>query len=124
MTRSLTITFSNFREELTGARRYYEYPDGWNSFLAALTAGGVLQFIEGRRLNASTVAQGGVITSHGTDERGRHSWIVQVPVITTYESASETSRENYLAELRIVRLPTTEVPAGVGVAQIVLTPTS
>ncbi|MCY4591385.1 MAG: type IVB secretion system apparatus protein IcmL/DotI [Alphaproteobacteria bacterium] len=120
VTQSLTITFSGWREDLTTARHYYEQPAGWNSFVDAVETSGLLDFIRNRRLNSSAVAQGAVIVNRGTDAHGRHSWILQVPVSVTYESAVETSRETYLAELRLVRLPTIEAPTGVGVARLTM----
>ena len=119
---SLTITFSNFRDDLANARTYYEQPDGWNSFLDALEGSRLLQFIRTRKLNSSAVAQGAVITKRGTDKRNRHSWIVQVRVSVTYESSSETSRDNHIVELQLVRLPNWEVPSGIGVARIAVRP--
>ena len=115
---SMTITFSGWRQELTEARQYFELPNGWNSFVDALENSNYLDYIRNRRLNSTAVAQGAVITRTGTDARGRHSWILQVPIIVTYESAQEQSRDNFLAEIRLVRLPTWDVPRGIGVARI------
>ncbi len=120
LTQSLSITFSGWRENLTKARHYYEQPDGWTSFVEAIESSGLLDFIRGRRLNSSAVAQGAVIVNRGTDSFGRHAWILQIPLTVTYESAVETARDTYLAEIRLVRLPTFEAPAGIGVARLTM----
>ncbi len=118
ITRSMTISFSGWRQDLTQARHYFELPDGWNSFVNALESSNYLQYIRERRLNSSAIVQGAVITNRGSDARGRHSWILQLQMSVTYESAQQTARDNYMVEMRLVRLPNWEVPAGIGVARI------
>jgi len=39
VTRSLTMDFKNWREDLAEASEYFQRPDGWNNFLSAITVG-------------------------------------------------------------------------------------
>ncbi len=122
VTGALTMDFANWRGDLSGASRYFERPDGWNSFLDALEDSGMLSYIREHRLVSTAVANGAVIIQAGTDGRKRYGWTVQIPLTITYESANEVSRDNLMAEVKVSRLPTWEVPEAVGITRIVVRP--
>lgn len=122
VTGALTLDFANWRKDLTEASSYFERPDGWNSFLDAVRKSGMLNYIRERRLVSTIVANGAVIVGSGLDSHKRYSWTVQIPLNITYESASEISRDNLLAEVVVSRLPTWEAPKAVGITQIVVRP--
>ena len=71
-----------------------------------------------RRLVSSAVANGAAIVDDGVDSRGRYSWTVQIPLRITFESASERSVEEMMAEVVVSRLPTWESPNAVGITRI------
>lgn len=122
VTRSLTMDFANWRSDLTGASKYFERPAGWNSFLDALEKSGMLSYIRENRLVSTAVANGAVIVQAGPDRQKRYSWAVQIPLTMTYESASELSRDNLVADVQVSRLPTWEIPEAVGITRIVVRP--
>lgn len=119
ITRALTIDFANWRRDLSEASEYFVRPDGWNNYLTAMEGSGVLEFIKTRRLVSTAVANGATITSAGM-VGGRYSWTVQIPLTVTYESSSETTRDDLIAEARIVRVPTWQVPSGVAISLLVV----
>ena len=82
----------------------------------------MLSYIREHRLVSTVVATGAVIVSTGLDDRKRYSWVVQVPLSVTYESASEISRDSLVAEMSISRLPTWEAPEAVGITRILVRP--
>ncbi len=122
VTRALTLDFANWRDDLTGAARYFEQPDGWNGFLDAIEQSDMLSYLRDHRLVSTVVANGAAIVEQGLDDRQRYSWKVQIPLSMTYESASEISRERLLAEVVVSRLPTWESPDAVGITQIIVRP--
>ena len=122
VTRALTMDFANWRSDLSGASTYFERPDGWSNFLDAIEESGMLSYVREHRLVSTVVATGAVIISAGTDSRKRYSWVVQIPLNVTYESASEISRDSLIAEISISRLPTWEAPEAVGITRIVVRP--
>jgi intracellular multiplication protein IcmL len=120
ITRAFTLDFANWRRDMSETSEYFERPDGWNNFLEAMEASGVLDFIRNRRLVATAVANGATIVSSGPDELGRFAWIVQVPLTVTYESSSQTTRDNLLAEIQITRLPTWQTSRAVGITRVIM----
>jgi len=119
ITRAMTMNFVNWRQDLFEASEYFERPDGWNNFLSALEGSGTLDLIRNRRLISSTVANGAVIVGSGP-HNGRYTWVVQVPLTITYQSSSEQSVENRMAEIEISRLPTWQAPRAVGITRVLI----
>lgn len=118
VTRAMTMDFKNWRDDLNEASGYFQRPDGWSNFLKALEASGTLDFVRNKRLVSNAVANGATIVKSGVNEKGHYSWIVQIPLTITFESASERSRENVLAEVVVSRLPTWESSRAVGITRI------
>ncbi len=122
VTHALTLDFANWRSDLREASRYFEKPDGWNNFLDALEYSGMLSYVRDHRLVSTVVANGAVIVKSGLDQASHYTWQVQIPLVITYESASEISRDSLLAEIEVIRLPTWQAPDAVGIAKIVVRP--
>ncbi|WP_411840092.1 type IVB secretion system apparatus protein IcmL/DotI [Paracoccus sp. ME4] len=120
ITKALTFNFVNWRQDLASSSEYFERPDGWNNFLAAIEGSGMLEFVRNRRLISSVVANGAVIVQSGPDATGRFSWVIQVPITITYQSSSETSTENRMAEVQVTRLPTWQSSRGVGITRVLV----
>lgn len=118
VTRSLTMDFKNWREDLAEASEFFQRPEGWNNFLTAIQDSGTLDFVRERRLISNAVANGAVIIDDGVDARGRYSWTVQIPLKVTFESANERSVEDMIAEVVVSRLPTWESSTAVGITRI------
>ncbi|MFG6082215.1 type IVB secretion system apparatus protein IcmL/DotI [Paracoccus litorisediminis] len=119
ITRSMTMNFVTWRQDMGEASEYFERPNGWNNFVKAITDSGTLDLIKNRRLISSAVANGAVIVKQGP-ENGRFTWLVQVPLTITYQSSSEQSTENRMAEIEIARLPTWQTPHGAGITRVIL----
>lgn len=122
VTRSMTFTFNSWRDDFSEAREFFQKPDGWDEFVQAVEASQVIEYVTNRRMNATAVANGAVILSEGLDAQGRYTWIIQIPLVITYESSTERSRDPILAEVSVSRLPTWETSRGVGVTRITMRP--
>ena len=53
---------------------------------------------------------------------GRYQWVVQVPLILTYQSGARTQNTGLLVTVVVVRVPRLESPNGVGIEQWVAVP--
>lgn len=119
-TTALTMDFANWRDDLSQASEYFVRPEGWEAFLTAMEGSGVLDFIRENRLVSSAVANNAVITGSGANNDGVYSWEVQVPITINFQSASEQTSREYMAELIITRVPTWERSRGVAIQQIIV----
>lgn len=119
VTRSMTIDFANWRRDLSEASAYFTQPDGWAAYIATMEGSGILDMIRNRRLVASTVANGAMIIASGVDQNGVYGWTLQIPLTVTYQSSNESSREDLLAEVRLVRVPTWQKPDGIAISTVI-----
>lgn len=119
ITKSMTLNFVTWRQDLSESSEYFERPDGWNNFLQVMEESDTLNFIRNRRLISSVVANGAAIINRGTIN-GRYNWVVQVPITVTYQSSSEKNTANHIAEIQIARLPTWQTSRGVGITRVLI----
>jgi len=114
-----TYDFVNYRQALQAASEYFT-PDGWNSFMAALDTSGSLQNVINKKLIVSAVATGApVVVQQGLLE-GRYTWKVQMPMLITYQSPSQFSRQSATVTMLVTRISTLTSARGVGIAQFIV----
>jgi intracellular multiplication protein IcmL len=120
VTTSMTMDFANWRQDLAESSKYFQRPDGYQNFLAALENAKILDFVRDRNLVSTAIANGAVITGRGVDALGRYSWTLQIPLRVTYQSANERTTQELLAEVVVSRVPTWESPSAIGITRITM----
>lgn len=117
-----TFNFVNYRAELQAASAFFT-PNGWNGFQQALNATNNLKAVVAKKLVVSAVATGApVILNEGVQPNGRYFWRMQMPMLTTYQSASEISQQSVMVTMTIVRVSTLDSERGIGIDQFVAAP--
>ena len=113
-----TYNFVNYRQELQSASEFFT-PDGWNQFIGALNSSNNLKSVIDKKLVVSAVATGApVITDQGVIN-GTYTWSVQMPMLVTYQSASQTVRQNILVRIVVQRISTLYSARGIGISSFV-----
>lgn len=121
-----TFDFSGYRRQLSQTQARYFTSDGWKSFLRALESTKILDTVIKEKLivNAA-VTQAPVIKASGV-VRGRYTWVIQMPMVVTYQSSNASNSVNLLVTLTVERVSLLDSPRGVGVvgyiAQSVVNP--
>lgn len=111
--------FVNYRDALQEASVYFT-PDGWNSFTAALNTSGSLQNVISKKLLVTAVASGApVIVQQGVLD-STYTWKVQMPMLITYQSASQNQQENVTVTMLITRISALTSARGIGIAQFLV----
>lgn len=120
VTQTLALDFLHWRKKLTDARANF-HPEAFKSFVGSMKDTGILKMIEDKRLNLSAVvAQAPVITQSGM-LNGRMTWVIECPIILSYESSKGVElTQKLLATVRVRRESTATTPRGVAIQQIVL----
>lgn len=116
---SYTYNFVNYREELQAASVFYT-AEGWRQFMNALEQSNNLNVLRSKKLVVSAVATRAPIILEKGVLNGRYSWRVQMPVLVTYQSASEFSQQNIVVTMLITRISTIESPRGIGISQMII----
>lgn len=116
-----TYNFVNYRQELQAAAEFFT-PDGWRSFLDALKGSRNLEAVIDKKLIVSAVATGAPIVAWEGLLNDQYSWRVQMPMLITYQSASNFSQQSVTVNMLITRISTLNSARGIGIAQFVVTP--
>lgn len=120
---SFTYNFVNYRDELQASSGFFT-ADGWDQFLNALQSSNNLDAVKAKKLIVSAVATRAPIILQKGLLNGSYSWRVQMPILVTYQSASEFTQQNNVVTMLITRVSTLNSPRGIGISQFVVGPAS
>ncbi len=109
-----SYNFVNFRQVFNDNQKYFT-SNGWDAFLKQLQSSGNLDAVQKRKLIVSAVPRGVPVIQNQGVLNGRYFWRVQVPMLVTYQSQSETFHSDLLATLTIRRISTLTRSDGIGI---------
>ncbi|MDF1684134.1 MAG: type IVB secretion system apparatus protein IcmL/DotI [Legionellaceae bacterium] len=118
---AFTYNFVNYRTELQASSGFFT-SEGWTQFLTALDDSNNLDAVRVKKLIVSAVATSAPIILQKGVLNGRYSWRVQMPMLVTYQSASEFSQQRNVVTILISRISTLNSPRGIGISQFVVGP--
>lgn len=114
-----TYSFVNYRQELQSASTYFT-PEGWQNFISALQDSGNLNAVISKKLIVSAVAKGAPVILNEGLLNGRYTWRVQMPMLITYQSASQKSDQDVVVTMLITRVSPLNSARGIGIAQFIV----
>jgi intracellular multiplication protein IcmL len=121
LTRSFTMDFENYRQDLEDNRPRYTRL-GFKSYIDALQNAGILELVRQKRMNMSITAGTGVLVKDGI-ENGVYFWSIEIPIqIRLTGQTSELPTQRFLATVRVERIDTLDSIEGIGAAQLVTKP--
>lgn len=120
---AFSYNFVNYRSELQAASGFFT-ANGWTQFLNALQESNNLDAVKAKKLIVSAVATRAPIILQKGILNNRYSWRVQMPILVTYQSASEFSQQNNVLTMLITRVSTLNSPRGIGISQFIVGPAS
>lgn len=120
-TEVMTFGFNDYRRRLQEASRNFT-PQGWESFTKALQSARIIESITENSQVITAAPRGAPVLKSEGVSGGRYQWIVEIPMLLTYQSGAKTATARWLVTLVVVRVPRLESPNGVGIAQWVAVP--
>lgn len=120
-TEVMTFGFNDYRRRLQEASRNFTR-QGWESFTSALQQSRIIEMVEENQQVATAAPRGAPVLQSEGLVNGRYQWIVQIPMVLSYQSGARTRQDNLLVTLVVVRVPRLESPNGVGIEQWIATP--
>lgn len=120
-TEVMTFGFNDYRRRLQESSRNFTRR-GWESFTSALQAARIIESIEANSQVITAAPRGAPVLQSEGVVNGQYQWIVQIPMVLSYQSGSKTRADNWIVTLVIVRVPRLESPNGVGIAQWIAVP--
>ncbi len=92
-------------------------PEGGDSFRQVLNDSQLLKQVLSQQLNVTGIVSGQPVILKQGPFLGVYSWKVQMPVLLTFESASQISTKRIIVTVLIVNIPTIESPLAIGIQQ-------
>jgi intracellular multiplication protein IcmL len=118
-TAAYSYNFVNYRQALQTAADYFT-PEGKQMFFNALKSSNNLQAVIAKKLIVSAVATGVPVVLEQGVMVGRYTWKVQIPMLITFQSASQFSQQSVTMTMLIVRVSPLESPRGIGISQFIV----
>lgn len=120
-TETMTFGFNDYRRRLQESSRNFT-SKGWESFTRALQGARIIEALEENSQVITAAPRGAPVMQSEGLVSGRYQWIVQIPMILTFQSGSKKRSARWMVTLVVVRVPRLESPNGIGVAQWVAAP--
>lgn len=117
----MTFGFNDYRRRLQEASRNFTRT-GWQSFTDALQKSRIIEQVEANQQFVTAIPTGAPILQSEGLSAGRYQWIVQLPMLVTYQSGTKERTDRMVVTLVIVRVPRLESPNGVGIEQWIAQP--
>ncbi|MCK6419088.1 MAG: DotI/IcmL family type IV secretion protein, partial [Alphaproteobacteria bacterium] len=95
---------------------------GWQSFTQALSKSRIVEMMEANQQVVTAAPLGAPILEREGLVNERYQWVVQMPMVLTYQSGSQTRTDRLLVTMVIVRVPRLENPNGIGIEQWIAVP--
>ncbi len=112
----MTFGFHDFQRRLQEASTYFTRR-GWQSFSEALDRSRVMEGVQqAQRVVTAAPKSAPVIVQQGLVD-GIYRWIVELPLVVTYQSGTAQQSDTINVQLVIVRVSTLDSPSGVGIQQ-------
>jgi intracellular multiplication protein IcmL len=116
ITNAYTINFVDYQQTLDALKPYFT-KSGYQNFLEA--SDNRLQDIIKQKLISTAVVSGTPVLLEEGTVHGFYSWRMQLPIMLSYQGASEKStKQNLAVNVLVMRVPTKEANTGIGIAQI------
>lgn len=115
---SYTYDFVNADKQLAAVKSYYT-DAGWKVFSESIAQ--LIGSIKANQLFVNGVVSGPpVISNQGDISMRGYVWRVQMPFLVTYQTSDTATHKQFYVTLTIVKVPTWQNPAGIGIDQFVM----
>jgi intracellular multiplication protein IcmL len=112
------LDFANYQGQLQRASSSFT-SKGWERFIAEFEASGNIDAMLKKQLVVSGVISKPPVIVREGEIFGALFWDLQVPYSVRYQGAGFDQTQNLVAFVKVVRVPTTENPRGIAIAQFV-----
>lgn len=111
---ALNFDYVHYQDQFNQTKPYFT-PGGWSKYQAAMQSSGLLDAVQKQKLVMSAVVSGPPVILNSYTTGGRFTWRVQLPVLVTFESASQKTQEALVITMNVQRVPVLDTIAGQGI---------
>lgn len=120
-TEVMTFGFNDYRRRLQESSRNFTRR-GWESFTQALQKSRIIEMVEANQQVVTAAPQGAPILESQGLVAGRYQWVIQLPMVLTYQAGARSRTDSLLVTVVVVRVPRLESPNGIGIEQWIAVP--
>jgi len=120
-TEVMTFGFNDYRRRLQESSRNFTRR-GWESFTQALQKSRIIEMVEANQQVVTAAPQGAPILESQGLVAGRYQWVIQLPMVLTYQAGARSRSDSLLVTVVVVRVPRLESANGVGIEQWIAVP--
>ena len=121
VTEVFTLGHSDWEKRLGEVRKYFS-ENGYGAFNRRFRGSRFLKVLRSEFQRASAVAQGApVIVGVALVEGGRRAWVLEFPMLITFEAGRDLVRRRYVARVVVGRVPLEERLSGIGIERVTAT---
>lgn len=106
------LDFAKYQQQLDQVKERFT-PNGWEKMMGALKSSGLIQQMLDSKLIISSVISGPPVILSRLIIHGRYTWSVQMPMLITYTSASESTQRRIVVTMNVQRVSTLDAANGI-----------
>lgn len=111
-----SFDFVNYQKQLNSLSVYFT-ENGWVGFTNSLKQSNIVDAVIGKKLIVNAVITKSPVILEKGSLNGQYAWRVQIPLLVTYQAASDFSSENILINILVRRISTLDSYKGIGIEQ-------
>lgn len=119
-TAAYTYRADNYKTQLNHAMQTYFTPEGAQGFMTALEQSGALRQVANNNLIVTSVVTSTPVILAQGPLLGEYAYKIQIPLLVTYQSASEVQTDRYIVSMLVVLVDPSVLPTGYGIKQFVV----
>lgn len=113
-----TMDFVNYQDQMSKVAIYFT-DNGWYGFTTALQNSNLLDTVVAKKLVVNSVITKAPVIKQKGYLYGQYSWAIEIPLLVTYQAASDFSSENVLVNLLVTRASTLDSYKGLGIEKFI-----
>ena len=113
-----TMDFVNYQDQMSKVAIYFT-DNGWYGFTTALQNSNLLDTVVAKKLVVNSVITKAPVIKQKGYLHGQYSWAIEIPLLVTYQAASDFSSENVLVNLLVTRASTLDSYKGLGIEKFI-----
>lgn len=116
--KAYNLSFDSYQKQINAVKPFFT-PNGFAKLKEALKKSGLLDEVINKKLVMSAVVDGDPVIVKEYKLHGAHTWEVQLPLLVSFESASENRKIHTVVGLRIQRVPVLSAEKGIQISDFV-----
>lgn len=103
-TSAFSYNYVTYRHDLEIASNYFT-PEAWNAFRLSLEHSKNLDKVIKEKMVVSAVAEGSPVILNQFITTNKQTWIVQMPLLVSYQNANVYEKGHYIVTMHIINVP-------------------